>query len=165
MYRFKDSLFVGAEPAEPGVSDDMVAGDKAQVPGVYRFVHVVGKHPVIILVEEEERRLPSVQIELAVAEDSFVAGLCPDRFLAGGEGCFVQAVGPVFSWDNQFIGRYLVPDEMDIHIFRQLFTQLVFFEGGERKGIAERLAFPVSYGNIQLLQCFQEIGALFWVMK
>ena len=61
MNGFKDSLFIGTEPAEPGVSYDMVAGDESQMARVYRFVGIIRKHPVIILIEEEEICFPAVE--------------------------------------------------------------------------------------------------------
>ena len=58
---FKNSLPVFAVPAEPGVSNDMVAWDESEVTRIHRFVGIVGKHPVIILIEEEEICFPTVQ--------------------------------------------------------------------------------------------------------
>ena len=40
MNGFKDSLFVGAVPAEPSVADDMVGRYETEMAGIYRLVGI-----------------------------------------------------------------------------------------------------------------------------
>ena len=42
MNGFKDSLFVGAVPAEPSVADDMVGRYETEMAGIYRLVGIIG---------------------------------------------------------------------------------------------------------------------------
>ena len=54
MNGFKDSLFVGAVPAEPSVADDMVGRYETEMAGIYRLVGIIGQYPIVVLLEKEE---------------------------------------------------------------------------------------------------------------
>ena len=54
MNGFKDSLFVGAVPAEPSVADDMVGRYETEMAGIYRLVGIIGQYPIVVLSEKEE---------------------------------------------------------------------------------------------------------------
>lgn len=58
MNGFKDSLFVGAVPAEPSVADDMVGRYETEMAGIYRLVGIIGQYPIVVLLEKEEISLP-----------------------------------------------------------------------------------------------------------
>lgn len=60
MNGFKDSLFVGAVPAEPSVADDMVGRYETEMAGIYRLVGIIGQYPIVVLLEKEEISLPPV---------------------------------------------------------------------------------------------------------
>lgn len=60
MNGFKDSLFVGAVPAEPSVADDMVGRYETEMAGIYRLVGIIGQYPIVVLSEKEEISLPPV---------------------------------------------------------------------------------------------------------
>ena len=62
MNGFKDSLFVGAVPAEPSVADDMVGRYETEMAGIYRLVGIIGQCPIVVLSEKEEISLPPIQI-------------------------------------------------------------------------------------------------------
>ena len=48
MNGFKDSLFVGAVPAEPSVADDMVGRYETEMAGIYRLVGIIGQYPIVV---------------------------------------------------------------------------------------------------------------------
>ena len=52
MNGFKDSLFVGAVPAEPSVADDMVGRYETEMAGIYRLVGIIGQYPIVVLLEK-----------------------------------------------------------------------------------------------------------------
>ena len=54
MNGFKDSLFVGAVPAEPSVADDMVGRYETEMAGIYRLVGIIGQYPIVVLLEKEK---------------------------------------------------------------------------------------------------------------
>ena len=57
MNGFKDSLFVGAVPAEPSVADDMVGRYETEMAGIYRLVGIIGQYPIVVLSEKEEIKM------------------------------------------------------------------------------------------------------------
>lgn len=54
MNGFKDSLFVGAVPAEPSVADDMVGRYETEMAGIYRLVGIIGQYPIVVLLEKKK---------------------------------------------------------------------------------------------------------------
>ena len=68
MNGFKDSLFVGAVPAEPSVADDMVGRYETEMAGIYRLLGIIGQYPIVVLLEKEEITLPHVQKKNSIKE-------------------------------------------------------------------------------------------------
>ena len=50
---------------------------------------------------------------------------------------------------------------MNVHLFRQFFTQLIFFEGSQGERETECFVLPVPHRYLQLLQGFQEVVSSF----
>ena len=99
------------EPAEEERSDKMVARNKTQMAGIDRFVGIIRKQPIIILLEEEEIRLFAVEIEFSVAEDCLARCFHKDSFAARRQRIFVEAVCPAFLGNHQLIRTDLPADE------------------------------------------------------
>ena len=99
------------EPAEEERSDKVVARNKTQMTGIDRFVGIIRKQPIIILLEEEEIRFLTVEIEFSVAEYRLACCLRKDSFAARRQRIFVEAVCPTFLGNHQLIRTDLSADE------------------------------------------------------
>ena len=99
------------EPAEEERSDKMVARDKTQMTGIDRFVGIIRKQPIIILLKEKEIRLLAIEIEFSVAEYRLARCFRKDSFAACRQRIFVEAVCPVLLGNHQLIRTDLSADE------------------------------------------------------